>query len=132
LAQAGIPYDETLVRFGEFHREGVKELILSLFPSREDSNRPTALFAANDIMAIEAIRVLIRQGWRVPEDVAVCGFDNIPEAGMVMSALTTIDQFPQTLGQRAAELLMERLGNSEPIVAREVTTPCRLVIRESA
>jgi len=51
---------------------------------------------------------------------------------MFMSALTTIDQFPQTMRQQAAELLMERLGSNEPIAARAVTTPCRLVVRESA
>jgi LacI family transcriptional regulator len=132
LAKIGIPYDESLVCFGDFHCEGIEELIHSLFPSTKHKEHPTAIFAANDIMAVEAIRALTRHGWRVPQDVAVCGFDNIPEAEMIAPTLTTIDQFPQAMGQRAAELLMDRLHSSEPIEAREVTTPCRLVIRESA
>lgn len=132
LLQLGLPYDETLVRCGDFHREGVEALVLSLFPSPRQKDHPTALFAANDVMALEAIRVLTRQGWRVPEDVAVCGFDNIPEAELATPMLTTIDQFPQTMGQRAAELLLERLSSKEQMEARNVTTPCRLVIRESA
>lgn len=132
LAEFGIPYDESLVRYGIFRREGVEDLILSLFPQPKSEGYPTALFAANDVMAIEAIRVLTRQGWRVPEDVAVCGFDNIPEAEVVVPSLTTVDQDPQFMGRRAAELLLERLDSQEPVKTRDVATPCRLVIRRSA
>jgi DNA-binding LacI/PurR family transcriptional regulator len=132
LAEAGIPYDESLVRYGTFQRTGVAELVISLFPSREAEGRPTALFAANDVMAIEAILTLTRRGWRIPEDVAVCGFDNIPEAELITPSLTTVGQDAQALGQRAAELLLERLGSTEQIEVRHVSVPYRLVIRESA
>lgn len=132
LAEIGIAYDESLVRYGTFRREGIEDLILSLFPQPKREGHPTALFAANDVMAIEAIRVLTRRGWRVPEDVAVCGFDNIPEAEVVVPSLTTVDQDPQFMGRRAAELLLERLDSQEPVKTRDVATPCRLVIRRSA
>lgn len=130
LAEAGIPYDESLVLYGSFQRGGVAELVSSLFaPGREE--RPTALFVANDVMAIEAMRTLGRLGWRIPEDVAVCGFDNIPEAEFVVPSLTTVDQEAQLIGERAVELLLERLGNQAPAEARHVNIPYRLVIRES-
>ncbi len=132
LAEAGIPYDESLVRYGTFQRAGVAELVTSLFPSREAEGRPTALFAANDVMAIEAVLTLTRHGWRVPEDVAVCGFDDIPEAELITPSLTTVGQDAQALGQQAAELLLERLSSQEPIEVRHVSVPYRLVIRESA
>jgi len=132
LAEFGVPYDESLVRHGTFRSEGVEDLVLSLFPHPKREDHPTALFAANDVMAIEAIRVLGRHGWQVPEEVAVCGFDNIPEAEVVVPSLTTVDQDPQFMGREAAELLLERLDSQEPVQTRNVATPCRLVIRRSA
>jgi len=131
LVEAGFPYDETLVRYGAFHREGVADLISSLFSQPGDTDRPTALFAANDVMAIEAIRSLTRQGWRVPEDVAVCGFDNIPRAEVIVPSLTTIDHNSEVLGEQAAALLLERLDSQEPIEVRHISVPYQLVIRES-
>ena len=130
LAEAGIPFEETLVRYGTFRREGVSEIITSLFSPTRDS-RPTALFAANDLMAIEAIRVLGHLGLRVPEDVAVCGFDNIAEAEVIVPALTTVDQGAEAMGRRAVLLLLERLDGKAGDEPRQVSTPCRLVLRSS-
>lgn len=132
LAEAGLPYDESLVRYGTFKRDGVAELVYSLFSQSESQNLPTALFAANDVMAIEAIRALHQRGWEVPEDVAVCGFDDIPEAELIVPSLTTIGQDAQALGRRAAELLLERLKRQEPVEVRQVSVPYCLVIRRSA
>jgi LacI family transcriptional regulator len=132
LKNLGIPYDDSLVYFGAFRRREVKELIKANFLTHHKSNLPTALFAANDIMAIEAIRTLTSMGLRVPEDIAVCGFDNIPEANIIEPSLTTIDQFPQALGRQAAKLLIERLDtdqNSEPKI---IKSGCQVVLRESA
>jgi LacI family transcriptional regulator len=131
LSEAGIPYDESLVLQGTFGRDGVAELVSSCFVPSADAACPTALFAANDVMAIEAMRTLARLGRRIPGDVAVCGFDNIPEAEFVVPSLTTVDQDAQMLGQRAAEFLLERLADRAPAEARHVNTPYRLVVRES-
>jgi len=131
LAEAGIPYDESLVRYGTFQRKGVADMVSSLFPQSGREDHPTALFAANDVMAIEVIRTLIRQGWRVPEDVAVCGFDNVPEAELVVPSLTTIGQDAQAMGQRAAELLLGRLNGQEQTKVHRVSVPYHLMIRES-
>jgi LacI family transcriptional regulator len=131
LAEAGIPHDESQVLYGTFRRNGVAELVSSLFARPGRGNHPTALFAANDVMAIEAMCVLARLGWRIPQDVAVCGFDNIPEAEYVVPSLTTVDQDAESLGKRAVELLLERLSHQAPAEARHVNIPYRLVIRES-
>ncbi len=131
LAEARIAYDEALVRYGAFRRDGVADMVASLFPPLGNGRRPTALLAANDLMAIEAMRVLGRLGLRVPQDVAVCGFDNIPEAEAVSPALTTVDQDSEAMGQRAAELLFERMREAKATPVREVHTPCRLVLRDS-
>ncbi len=130
LEEAGIAYDESIVAYGTFRPEGVSSLITGLF-CHQSSAHPTALFAANDTMAIEAIHTLTRHGWRVPRDVAVCGFDNIPEAEVVVPSLTTIDQDMQAMGRLAAELLFERLHRQGPPEARHVNAPYRLVVRDS-
>jgi DNA-binding LacI/PurR family transcriptional regulator len=129
LEAAGIGYDETLVRYGAFQREGAAALALDLLAA--PGERPTAIFAANDVMAIEVIRTLTHRGVRIPEDVAVVGFDNIPEADLVVPSLTTVGQDAQALGEQAAALLLERLDGEEGSEIRHISVPFRLIIRES-
>ena len=133
LEELGLSYDESLVRYGEFRRAGVRKLTESLFREKTDPNRPTALFAANDIMAIESLQTLTAKGWKVPEDVAICGFDNIPRSEVAVPDLTTVDQSSQLKGQKAAELLLSRLQEgSESMDSRFITIPPKLVIRNSS
>ncbi len=129
LEQAGIPYDERLVGIGNFRADCVPGLIAHLFDGSQPP--PTAIFAANDLMAIAAIYELKRRGLRVPEDVAVCGYDNIPEAAMMIPALTTIDQNMLQEGRMLAQMLLERLTSSVRLAERAIPFEFRLVIRES-
>jgi len=131
LKEYGIQYDPALVRYGCFEREGVEEAIRSLFDRTSEMKRPTALFAANDVMAIEAMHVLVQLGYQIPKDVAVCGFDNIPESAYVYPALTTIQLNAQEFGRRAAELLIERLNGKRENKINFLQDPCKLIIRES-
>lgn len=130
LEEAGIPYDERLVCIGNFRAGCVPGLIACLFD--RDQPPPTAIFAANDVMAITAIYELKRRGLRVPEDVAVCGYDNIPEAATMIPALTTIDQNMQQEGRMLAQMLLERLASTAGLEERAIPFEFRLVIRESA
>ncbi len=132
LQQAGIPFDEALVRYGTFEPEGVADLVASLFAVPRPADGPSALFAANDVMAIEAMRALSRLGYRVPQDVAVCGFDNIPQAAAVTPALTTVGQDMQAMGRIATEMLLQRLAGADVPSARHVSVPHQLLVRESA
>jgi LacI family transcriptional regulator len=131
LEKLGLPYDDSLVYYGTFRRREVKALIEENFLSGHNNDIPTALFAANDIMAIEAIRTLKSRGLRIPDDVAVCGFDNIPEGSIIEPSLTTIDQFPQVLGRQAAELLINRLDTDQNREPQIIKSECQLVLRES-
>jgi LacI family transcriptional regulator len=63
---------------------------------------------------------------------AIIGFDNIPTANLVTPALTTIDQFQQQVGHRAAEMLLERMAGDTPVQGRSEKQPYQLIIRESA
>jgi DNA-binding LacI/PurR family transcriptional regulator len=88
------------------------------------------LFAANDLMAAAAIQVFIEAGLRVPNDVAVVGFDDSEVAVRTRPNLTTMTNPASQLCARAAELLIEILGGATP--AAEVILPSRLIVRDSA
>lgn len=92
---------------------------------------PTAIFAANDLMAIGTMLALRENGIRIPEQVAVVGFDDILAARLVTPALTTVDQQQGTMGEKAVEILLERLGGKRtgPGIIREV--PFHFIERDS-
>ena len=94
-------------------------------------NRPfTALFAYNDISAIGAIRALQEQGLRVPHDVSVLGFDDIPGAAFHTPSLTTVQQPLNRMGEVAAQVLLERIQDKKEYPAEIAIEPA-LVVRES-
>lgn len=129
LAAHGLAPDETLVQQGEFTEEGGFEAMQHLLTL---SDRPTAVFAANDMMALGAMLAIQEAGLKVPGDIAVVGFDDIPTARLVNPPLTTVTHFQVELGRRAAELLFERLSGEAPPHGRTVEMPYQLVIRKSA
>lgn len=126
LAKAGMQVDENLIAEGGFVEEGGYAAMAKIFP-----HRPDAVFATNDAMAVGAIRFLREQGVRVPEDVAVVGFDDAPFAASYKPALTTIAQPIAELGRQAVEMLVKLIEHrpEEPI---NQVLPSDLIIRESA
>lgn len=128
LAEHNVPIVEQLIRAGEFTElggyDGTKELLrLQL--------RPTAIFAANDLMAIGALQALREEGIAVPDDIAIVGFDDISAASLVHPALTTIAQFPYQMGRRAAEMLFDRLSGRFTGHGGQIKMPFELIVRES-
>jgi DNA-binding LacI/PurR family transcriptional regulator len=90
-----------------------------------------AVFAASDSMAAAAIGVLLDSGRRVPEDVAVVGFDDSPIAVTVRPALTTVRQPIAAMGRELAALLLRQIADPEEAPTR-VIFPTELVVRESS
>ena len=88
-----------------------------------------AIFAASDLIAIGAMKALHEHGLRVPEDVAVAGFDDIPMAGFVNPSLSTVQQDTKLAGQMLVESLL-KLINDEPVESR--TIPVKLALRNSS
>ena len=91
----------------------------------------TAVFCANDPMALGLIRALSEQGRRVPEDVSVVGFDDIPEAGYFLPPLTTVRQDFGELGRRALDTLVGLIYDRDPAQSVDLVAP-ELVVRSSA
>ena len=94
-------------------------------------NVPTAIFAANDLIAIGALVAVREAGLRVPRDVSIVGFNDIPLAGLLEPALTTVRVPQLEMGRRAAELLVGRLEGRQRGPCR-VILPTTLVIRASS
>jgi LacI family transcriptional regulator len=129
IAVAGLPLDRFLIRGGQFTESGGYATMRELFTFRR---RPTAVFAANDLMALGALIALREAGLGVPRDMAIVGLDDIPAAKLVNPPLTTVAQFPERIGRRAATLLFERLRGEAPAGGRREEMAFELIVRESA
>jgi DNA-binding LacI/PurR family transcriptional regulator len=97
----------------------------------EKTRKFTAIFCFNDIAAIGAIRALKDAGLRVPEDVSVVGFDDIQSAAYSTPSLTTVRQPLFEMGQRGAQILLERIANREAPYPTKIVMAPELVVRES-
>lgn len=126
LAKAGIAFDPTLVRDGGYEATLTAEVARE-FLARPD--RPSAVFAANDISALGVVKVAHELGLRVPEDLSVIGFDDIPEAASSTPPLTTMAQPLHDLGAQALQMLVELLAGGD--VPEHVQLPAELVVRAS-
>ncbi len=127
MERAGIAPDAQLVRTAisldyDAGAQAVGGLLALMEP-------PTAVFAVSDTLAIGAIKALRRAGRRVPEDIAVLGFDDLPLSAVFEPALTTVSQPMRELGAQAAEILLARLAGQRPTSR---TLPHQLVVRDSA
>lgn len=128
LAEAGVPWDPALMVWGDFSDDSGYRAVETLLALPD---RPSALFAFNDRMAMGAIKRLRDAGLRVPEDVAVVGFDDIPAAALFDPPLTTVRQPAQEMGATAARLLFD-LIEGRPVDVEEVVLPTELVVRRSS
>ena len=92
---------------------------------------PDALFCFNDLLALGALRALHEEGLRVPEDVAVVGWDDVEDSRYSTPTLTTISPDKQQIAALAVEFLAARLGEGRAEPPREVTADFTLAVRES-
>ncbi len=130
LAAAGLPFrEELVVPVGSWHRrngaEAMREFLARGVPF-------DAVVAFNDAIALGALRVLQEEGLRIPEDVAVIGFDDIDETQYSMPTLSTIDPGREEIARTAVDLLLRRIeGGGAAFEPEEVLVPFRLIPRES-
>jgi DNA-binding LacI/PurR family transcriptional regulator len=130
LEAAGMPYDEALVRVAApWHREnGAAAMRLLL----EEGVEFDALFTLNDTLGLGALRALGEAGVRVPDDVAVIGFDNIDESRFSVPSMSSVDPGRHQIAQMAVDLLLERIREKgDPVPPRQVFADYRIVGRES-
>jgi DNA-binding LacI/PurR family transcriptional regulator len=124
LTDAKIAFDQALVQSGSGRADGGEQIIQFL----TRSPAPTAVFCYNDMTAIGALSALKRRGLRVPEDVSLVGFDDIPFAAYVDPPLTTIRQPKDEMGRLATRMLLDLLDGKQ---VANVMVPGKLIVRES-
>jgi DNA-binding LacI/PurR family transcriptional regulator len=127
LAEAGIALPDSYVLEGDFapesgHMQGLKLLSLD--------NRPTAIFAFNDLMAFGVLRAARETGVRVPEELSVVGFDDIYLASFSTPPLTTIRLPIHEMGKEAMQMLLERIENGDALPNQQ-HLEVELIVRES-
>jgi DNA-binding LacI/PurR family transcriptional regulator len=128
LRDAGIrPLRSLAAPAGLWHRDTGAEAMTRLLRSR---TRFDAVFALNDTLALGALRVLVRYGVRVPDDIAVVGFDDIEEARYSNPSLTSVNPCRNDIASAAVDLLIARMEGAAS-TQEEVVAPYRLNVRES-
>jgi LacI family transcriptional regulator len=131
LAAGKIPFRTRLVAAGDYQETGGQAAVNALLDSGVDF---TAIFAANDQTAYGAMLALHRRGLRVPEDVSVVGFDDLPTSAFTIPPLTTVHRFTDEIGDGAAEAMIDLIEQRTPqarvssptLAIRESTRPCRV------
>lgn len=118
--------DELMVE-GDFTEEGGYDAALKLLDLPQ---RPTAIFASNDLAALGAMEAVRQCGLRIPEDMSIVGFDDIPQASIVYPKLTTVRQPLDQIGRVAVKILLEHLENPKRSL-RRVALATRLIVRDS-
>lgn len=127
-ARNGLVLDESLMIDCDFSDmagfQAMQRLLMLSAP-------PTAVFAANDVLAIGALKAAQSMHWTVPDDVSIVGMDDIYAAAMTSPALTTIGKPKYEIGATAAKLLLTRLQGTAPPDARHIKLPCQFIQRGS-
>jgi LacI family transcriptional regulator len=123
-----LPVDEALIAEGDFTESSSMAAARRLL-----SLSLTAIFAASEIMAVGALKVIREAGLQIPHDVALVGFDDVPIASALQPALTTVRQPIEQMGAMAAELLLNLLEDPPDggMPAHKIVLPAKLVVRES-
>lgn len=129
LTEAGIATDPRLEFYGAFIQDSGFEMT---YKAMADAQKPTAIFAANNFITFGALKALHEMGLRVPEDVAIVGFDDLPPALVTFPFLTVAAQPAYEMGRKAIEILLDKLSGRNPDQYQEVVLPAEIVIRQSS
>ncbi|CDM60954.1 LacI family transcriptional regulator (plasmid) [Rhizobium favelukesii] len=128
LDAAALPFDEKLVQIGNFREKDAYKAAMQLLTS---ADRPSAIFSANNLMVIGVMKAIRDIGLKCPDDISVVSFDDFPWADVFQPHLTTIAQPVQTIGEQAAQLIIDRLSGKGTEPPRRLMLQGRLIIRDS-
>lgn len=129
MEDAGLSVPDEYVVEGDWSPESGRRAIESLLALPEP---PTAVFAASDTIAMGALAAAEDMNYRVPEDIAIIGFDDIPASSWVRPQLSTVAQYPAEMGTLLAKALFERIQGEYSGPSRRFEVPCRFLERASA
>jgi len=128
LAEAGIPLDTRLIKRGEYRTLSGEKLTQRVL---DEELNPTAIFAANNAIALGVIDAVEKRGLRIPQDIALVCFDDLPNVSCLFPFLTVVVQPAYDMGVNAAQLLLSRLDSEGSLQPRHIVLPTRLIVRHS-
>lgn len=128
MQSAGLTVNPAWVYEGDFTVQSGERAMQHIL---SQSARPSVIVACNDLMAMGVLHTAQDRNVRVPDEIAIVGFDNIPEATLIRPNLTTIAQYPVKLGQQLAKALFERIDGTEMGLKRTFEIPLNLIERQS-
>ena len=129
LQEAGLEPETDNVVWGEYTHKSGRKMTEQVLASDQ---RPTAIFAANNFIAIGALRAIRDAGLRVPEDISLVSFDDLPEALTAEPFFTNVAQPTYEMGFQAAQLLMARMSGDDSEGFRSILLPTELIVRQSS
>ena len=95
------------------------------------AERPSAIFAVNNMTAVGVMQALRQSDLQVPNDISLVCFDDVPHLAVISPFLTVVDQPAETMARVAAQLLLERIAGTAGRTPRTITFPGNLIVRES-
>jgi LacI family transcriptional regulator len=129
LREFGVPVDEDLIRFGSFTQQSGYDIVTEMIEQLDP--RPTAIVTANNFIAVGVIKALDEHRIRIPQEMSLATFDDLPEQINPRPFLTTVVQNPYQMGQEAAQRLIALLTDTEAEEIGNVIMPVELIIRSS-
>jgi DNA-binding LacI/PurR family transcriptional regulator len=129
MAEAGLTIEPDFVQKVEFTNEGGQR---AMYAFLQQECPPSAIFACNPLMAIGALMVAQAEGFRVPGDFSIMGYDDIPEATIVRPQLTVLARDLPSIGRQVAEILFERIDGRVTGPGRFFQSQWKVIERESA
>ena len=126
MSMAGLECNPRLMRFGDFHVQGGYEHAMDLL---DGPDRPTAIFAGSDLQALGVLEAARVRGLRVPEDLSVVGYDDVPLAQWSSPPLTTVHQPLRAMAEEAARMLLR--PDAPGAAAQRIELATNLVVRQS-
>jgi LacI family transcriptional regulator len=127
LETAGLHYDESLVRFGDFNPQSGYQQMKCLL---ESGPNPTAVFVASDVVALGAMSAIKESGLMIPGDIAIVGFDDVPFSRFVDPPLTTVSLPATELARKSCEVLFKLIQHDLP-TEKNIFLDTHLVVRRS-
>ena len=126
LLKHGLPFSDAHIKYGQYTVEGGYNAIIDF---EKAGVKYDAVLAANDLMALGAVKAMKELSYKIPEEVQVIGFDNVTFSQLCSPALSTIQQPTVEMGKKAAEMLIEMMDGKK--INRNVRLQPRLILRET-
>jgi LacI family transcriptional regulator len=129
MAEANLTADPNLIIYGAFNQTSGYDMIQRLLAIEP---RPTAIFAANNMIGIGALKAIQDVGLRVPDDIAMVSFDDLPQNLLSFPFFTVAAQPAYDMGRMATQLLVARLTGKAPEACQEIVLPVEMIVRQSS